>query len=52
MNKACYRKLMKYEYQLMDDYIVQTDIKPAQDIVLKFLSLSSSGVLAIKKFYA
>lgn len=55
MTKVCYRKLMKYKYQLMDDYTIQTDIKPVKDIdpkLAKFLSLSSNGVLTIRKFYA
>ncbi len=52
MTKACYRKLQKYKYQLMDDYIVQIDIKPIQNIEFKFLSLSSEGVLTIRKSYA
>ena len=52
MAKACYRKLKKYKYQLMDDYIIQIDIRPIQNIELKFLSLSSEGSLTIKKYYA
>ena len=52
MTKACYRKLQKYKYQLMDDYIIQIDIKPIQNIEFKFLSLSSEGVLTIRKSYA
>ena len=55
MAKACYRKLTKYKYQLMDDYTIQTDIKPVKEIepkLAKFLSLSSDGVLTIRKFYA
>ena len=52
MVKACYRKLHKYKYQLMDDYIIQIDIKPTQDIDFRFLSLSSDGVLSIRKSYA
>ena len=50
--KACYRKLHRYKYQLMDDYIIQINIKPIQNIELKFLSLSAEGALTIKKFYA
>ena len=50
--KACYRKIHRYKYQLMDDYIIQIDIKPVQNIELKFLSLSSEGALTIKKYYA
>jgi len=52
MAKACYRKLHKYKYQLMDDYISQIDIKPEQDIGYTFLSLSSAGLLTIRKGYA
>ena len=52
MAKACYRKLKKYKYQLMDDYIIQIDIKPIQNIEFKFLSLSSEGALTIRKSYA
>jgi len=52
MAKACYRKLKKYKYQLMDEYIIQIDIKPIQNIEFKFLSLSSGGVLTIRKSYA
>jgi Protein of unknown function (DUF1353) len=50
--KACYRKLRKYEYQLMNDYAIQIDIKPIQDIEFTYLSLSSSGLLKMKKTYA
>ena len=52
MAKACYRKLKQYKYQLMDDYVIQIDIKPSQNIDFKFLSLSSDGVLTIRKYYA
>ena len=52
MVKACYRKLKKYKYQLMDDYIIQIDIKPDGDIDFKFLSLSGDGTLTIRKSYA
>ena len=50
--KACYRKLHRYKYQLMDDYTIQIDIKPPQNIDFKFVSLSSEGILTIKKHYA
>ena len=52
MEKACYRKLRKYEYQLMDDYVLQIDIKPDHDINFSFLSLSADGWLTIRKSYA
>ena len=52
MSQACYRRLRKYKYQLMDDYVIQTNIRPGQDKDFKFLSLSSAGVLTIRKYYA
>ena len=52
MTRACYRKLKKYKYQLMDDYILRIDIKPTQQIDFDFLSLSTEGDLTIKEFYA
>ncbi|MFC1958103.1 hypothetical protein ACFLVQ_00860 [Chloroflexota bacterium] len=36
----------------MEDYTIQIDIMPTQDIDLKFVSLSSNGLLTIKKHYA
>jgi hypothetical protein len=50
--QACYRKLHRYKYQLMDDYNVQIDIKPVQNIEFTFVSLSSEGLLTIRKHYA
>ena len=52
MDKACYRKLKRYKYQLMDEYSIQIDIKPVKNIEFKFLSLSAEGVLTIRKYYA
>jgi len=52
MAQACYRRLTKYKYQLMDDYVFHTDIKPDKDLDYKFLSLSSDGLLTIRKHYA
>ena len=50
--KACYRKLHKYKYQLTDDYYIRIDIRPGQDLEFRFLSLSSDGILTIRKSYA
>jgi len=52
MAKTCYRELQNYKYQLMDDYLHQTDIKPEQDINYKFMSLDANGVLMARKAYA
>lgn len=41
-----------YKYQLMNDYVIQTDLKLHRDEDLDWLKLSSSGVLIIKKGYA
>jgi len=51
MVKACYRKIKKYKYQLMDDYVIQIDIKPSKNIDLQFISLSLDGVLTARKAY-
>ena len=50
--KACYRKLHRYKYQLVDEYAVQINIKPSTNLDYSFISLSSEGLLTIKKFYA
>lgn len=52
MDKIVYRNLRSYKYQLMDEYIVQIDIKPEQDLVFSFISLSRDGLLTIRKAYA
>jgi hypothetical protein len=52
VEQACYRKLHRYKYQLTRDYTVQIDIKPAENIEYKFLSLSSEGQLTMRKYYA
>ena len=52
MERACYRKLTSYKYQVMEDYIIQIDLKPLKQIrpkVAKFVSLSQNGLLTIKK---
>ena len=52
MDKACYRKLHRYKYQLVEDYTIPIDIKPTENIEFKFLSLSSEGQLTIRQYYA
>ena len=52
MNKACYRKLHRYKYQLTRDYSVPIDIEPVENIEYKFLSLSSQGQLTMRQHYA
>ena len=32
MERICYRKLRKYKFQLMDDYVITIDIEPEQSI--------------------
>lgn len=50
--KACYRNLVNYKYQLMEDYGVTVDIVPEGPIEFQFLSLLSGGLLTIRKGYA
>lgn len=41
-----------YEYQLIEDYQVQTSIKPESWAICSFIKLDSSGYLTIKEGYA
>jgi len=45
-----YRK--GYKYQLADDYTIQIDTKPPEEIETQFISLSVDGLLTIKDGYA
>ncbi len=52
MNQICYRELKAYKYQLWNEYTIQLDMNPDKDIEKIFLSLSSGGLLTIRKGYA
>ena len=41
-----------YKYQLHEQYQVQIDIKPSQDIPTDYIHLTSTGLLTIRKGYA
>ena len=53
-----YRELKKYKYQLMDDYTIDIDLHPAEDIIeppmprATYLRLDTSGKLSINRSYA
>ena len=50
---ACYRKLRKYKYQLMEDYHVKVrENLVKDDVSTDFLFLTPSGDLTIRKAYA
>ena len=51
MNKACYRELRGYKYQLMEDYSLDVAVKE-YEINTPYLSLGNDGILIIKKGYA
>ena len=51
MNKACYRKLRRYKYQLLEPYVLQIGIR-GNDIDTPYLKLRPDGLLKIKKSYA
>ncbi len=46
-----YRKLIRYKYQLMEDYHITVEAFPDEMISTPFMSLSPSGDLHIKKGY-
>lgn len=52
MDQICYRELRSYKYQVMQEYITQIDIKPEKDLIFKYMSLTTSGLLTIKDGYA
>lgn len=41
-----------YKYQLVNDYRVQTDIRPDYNIMTEFIELDCSGVMLIRHGYA
>ena len=41
-----------YKYQLKEDYSVEVNIRPSEDILSAFISLTTEGVLTVKKGYA
>lgn len=41
-----------YEYQLAADYSIQTNIRPAKDIITTFVKLNKAGVLTTLEGYA
>ncbi len=57
-NRIFYRTLRKYKYQLMDDYLIDIDLHPTEDIIepppprQTYIRLEKSGRLTIFKFYA
>lgn len=51
MNKACYRKLKRYKYQLTDDYKIEIGIK-GYSVETTYLILNTTGELGITAGYA
>jgi hypothetical protein len=51
MNKACYRKLKRYKYQLLDDYKIEIGIR-GYSLKTSYLNLSATGLLGISSGYA
>lgn len=47
-----YRLLHGYKYQILDTYEVGTQIYPTNDIICKYMSLSTNGILLIQNGYA
>ncbi len=51
MDKACYRKLKRYKYQLMEPYNLEIGIK-GYEIDTPYLKLDGDGQFDISKGYA
>lgn len=52
MAEAVYRKLKKYKYQLVEDYVDEIPIRPDNYVNSRFIKLTKSGKLTIKNGYA
>ncbi len=50
--QACYRRLHPYKYQLVADYSLHTDLRPAVAINHPFIALSEDGLLTLHARYA
>lgn len=51
MNKACYRKLKRYKYQLMEPYNIRIGIE-GYSVDFPYVKLDTEGHLEISKGYA
>lgn len=51
-HKACYRKLYRYKYQLVESYDVDIHIIPSEAIETPYILLSQNGLLTIRSHYA
>lgn len=49
--KACYRKLKAYKYQLMEDFVFETEIR-GYEMFLAYLKIEKDGRLTVYKGYA
>lgn len=52
MNKACYRKLKQYKYQLVEPYALNIGLSGYPVTELQFLQLTPGGLLTIQAGYA
>ena len=53
MNKACYRELQPYKYQLVDPFAIDTGITEYKEVDTPYLEMQGSdGALTIKTGYA
>ena len=52
-SRACYRKIHRYKYQLVEDYYIKTGITITADVrtLYGWLEFSKEGYLTIKKGY-
>ena len=52
MDRACWRDLRRYKYQLTNNYTITIPITPDSDIQAGFVTLTSGGALNIRQHYA
>ena len=51
MAKIDFKKIPKIKYKLLEDVSIQTEIFPKKNILTKFISLTTQGVLTVFKNY-
>jgi hypothetical protein len=52
MAKVCWRDLRSWKYQLLEDYLLDVSIRPAEAIDTRFIDLDREGSMTIRAQYA
>lgn len=47
-----YRRLIPYKYKTTEDLVCQTELRPAEDIVHEYFTISKTGLITVPAGYA